>query len=581
MGLGVEMAQLAGRFGSIDPAAAGRAELEWSLRAGRRLRGMIDAREASVTFHLEARIRQGADDTEAELDDPPIAGNGDQSGAGEGEQPGAGDNDRSASDATGGDSPAAAGGSDEGGDGGANGDASANGSAGGEHRETAEEYAARLRRGKWLRRLPLFAAALEAGTITTAHVEALGAVLDHVEQPVVSDVLADEDALLEVARSVTRASFARYLRRRVDRIRDDGGAAALKRQIDESFGLLGYDDDLGLHRLFVRLDPIRGEQVYTAIRHRVEQLQQAGAADGRRRGQVIAQAITDLICGGAAATGGGVEMLVIVDLVTLLHGHHDASICETGDGLAIPIDKVRELCRQAATTITAAIRGPDGTTIAVGQHVQPAGASSEPSPPADDGGVPATGDLAAMVAAAVEAATGTKLQMGRDLRLANREQRRALRAMYRSCAHPGCRVPFADCFIHHVTPWEHDGLTDLANLLPLCGRHHHQVHDGGWRLTIDPARTLSWYQPGGTPDGEIPFQPLGATTPMRAGSRERRADDDATDDEDATESAATRPQAAPEATATINAWSRSRGARGSPPADHGDDELRLFDPTAA
>jgi hypothetical protein len=33
--------------------------------------------------------------------------------------------------------------------------------------------------------------------------------------------------------------------------------------------------------------------------------------------------------------------------------------------------------------------------------------------------------------------------------------------------------------------------------------------------------------------------------------------------------------------ATINAWSRSRGARSSPPTASGEDELRLFDPTAA
>jgi hypothetical protein len=557
-GLGAEMAQLAGRFGSIDPAAAGRAELEWALGAGRRLRGMIDAHEAAVTCHHEALIRQGGDDAEVDVDGAPEAGSGDQTGAGESAQSGGGDNGQPAGDATAS----------------ANGDASANGPAGG-HRESAQEYRARLRRGKWLRRLPLFDAALQAGTITTAHVEALAAVLDHVEQPVVADVIADEDALLEVARTGTRATFARYLRVRVDRIRADGGTAALKRQIDESFGSLGYDDDLDLHRLFVRLDPIRGERVYTAIRHRVEHLQQSGAVEGMRRGQVIAQAITELICGGATATGGGVEMLVIVDLVTLLHGPHDGSICETGDGLAIPVDKVRELCRQAGATITAAIRDADGTTIAIGEHTQPDDASTAPGPMADGSG-PATGDLAAMVAAAVEVATGDRLQMGRDIRLANRAQRRALRAMYRTCAHPGCRVPFADCFIHHVTPWEHDGVTDLANLLPLCGRHHHQVHEGGWRLTIDPARNLAWHQPGGRLDSQVPFEPLGATTPARVGSSDAQA---GADDDDVP--APTWPQAAPEPTPTINAWSRSRGARGSPPTNNGDEELRLFDPTAA
>jgi len=58
-GLGAEMAQLAGRFGSIDPRAAGRDGLEQGLRTGRRLRGMIDAREALMTCQLEALLRQG------------------------------------------------------------------------------------------------------------------------------------------------------------------------------------------------------------------------------------------------------------------------------------------------------------------------------------------------------------------------------------------------------------------------------------------------------------------------------------------------------------------------------------------
>jgi hypothetical protein len=301
-----------------------------------------------------------------------------------------------------------------------------------------------------------------------------------------------------------------------------------------------------------------------------------------RRGQLIAQAITDLICGAATRTAvGGPEVLVVVDVLTLLHGHHDGSICETGDGLAIPVDTVRDLCRHAGATITAAIRGHHGTTIAVGQHVQPDGAPAQHAGASSDPHGSVTGDIAAAVAAAIKAATGDRLQMGRDIRLANREQRRALRAMYRSCAHPGCPVPFADCFIHHVTPWEHDGLTDLNNLLPLCGRHHHQVHEGGWRLTIDPARTLTWHQPGGRLDTHTPFQPLDTTRPVRA-ARGERDDRDRPDDDNDSPGTTRWPEAEPDAPTTINAWSRSRGARGSPP-NHtgGDEEPRLFDPTAA
>ena len=30
------------------------------------------------------------------------------------------------------------------------------------------------------------------------------------------------------------------------------------------------------------------------------------------------------------------------------------------------------------------------------------------------------------------------------------------------------------------------GRTDIANMIPLCEKHHHLVHEGGWTLTDDP-----------------------------------------------------------------------------------------------
>ena len=96
---------------------------------------------------------------------------------------------------------------------------------------------------------------------------------------------------------------------------------------------------------------------------------------------------------------------------------------------------------------------------------------------------------------------GVALDVGRAKRVATRDQRRALRAMYRTCAHPGCMVAFDDCDIHHVNPWIPTGLTDLDNLLPLCSRHHHLVHEGGWTLTLSADRTITLCRP----DGSIHF----------------------------------------------------------------------------
>ena len=47
-------------------------------------------------------------------------------------------------------------------------------------------------------------------------------------------------------------------------------------------------------------------------------------------------------------------------------------------------------------------------------------------------------------------------------------------------------MKFAHCEPHHIEYWENGGHTDLNNLVPLCSRHHHAAHEGGWKLHLDP-----------------------------------------------------------------------------------------------
>ena len=94
---------------------------------------------------------------------------------------------------------------------------------------------------------------------------------------------------------------------------------------------------------------------------------------------------------------------------------------------------------------------------------------------------------------------GVVLDVGRTRRLATRAQRRALRVMHPTCAIPGCQVPFDRCQPHHIHWWRHGGTTDLDNLVPLCARDHHRVHDHGWQLHLDPTtRHLTVTLPDGT-----------------------------------------------------------------------------------
>ena len=161
-------------------------------------------------------------------------------------------------------------------------------------------------------------------------------------------------------------------------------------------------------------------------------------------------ALVELITGARSTDQRVPEICVLIDYHTLCHGLHEHMVCETGDGNPLPAETVRRLCCDA--------------------HIVP---------------VVLGGD-------------GVPLDLGREQRLANRDQRRALRAIYRTCAHPGCTVRFDDCRIHHVVWWDHGGPTDLHNLAPLCEVHHHLVHEGGWTLTIAPDRTICLRRPDGT-----------------------------------------------------------------------------------
>jgi hypothetical protein len=167
------------------------------------------------------------------------------------------------------------------------------------------------------------------------------------------------------------------------------------------------------------------------------------------------------------------DVYVHIDLITLLHGPHAGTISELSNGVPIPVSTIRRLCCDA-NIIPIVLNG-----------------------------------------------NGELLDVGREHRTATRAQRRALRALYRTCAHPHCTVPFDNCRIHHIQPWEHGGRTDLRNMIPLCEAHHHQVHEGGWTITMTPNRHTTWHHPTGTTQTASPDrQPnrLPTSAPLRSGA---------------------------------------------------------------
>ena len=101
---------------------------------------------------------------------------------------------------------------------------------------------------------------------------------------------------------------------------------------------------------------------------------------------------------------------------------------------------------------------------------------------------------------------GRPLDLGRRARTATMNQKVAIAARYPTCRVGDCRVKSKDCQFHHVNFWEHGGRTDLDNLVPLCGRHHKLVHEGGWGLVLDHRGQVVLLPPDGRPPlTEVPM----------------------------------------------------------------------------
>lgn len=78
------------------------------------------------------------------------------------------------------------------------------------------------------------------------------------------------------------------------------------------------------------------------------------------------------------------------------------------------------------------------------------------------------------------------LDLGREKRTHTPAQRRAIAHRDQGCAFPGCDRPPGWCETHHIIPWAVGGPTTVDDGVLLCSRHHHEVHNRGWHLRLDP-----------------------------------------------------------------------------------------------
>ena len=89
------------------------------------------------------------------------------------------------------------------------------------------------------------------------------------------------------------------------------------------------------------------------------------------------------------------------------------------------------------------------------------------------------------------------VKVGRMSRTPPAWMARRIRRRDKGCRFAGCSARLG-VQIHHIEWWEWGGHTDEDNLVSLCPRHHHLVHEGGWSIRGDPRAAVEFVKPDGS-----------------------------------------------------------------------------------
>jgi hypothetical protein len=250
-----------------------------------------------------------------------------------------------------------------------------------------------------------------------------------------------------VARSVE--AFERDCRDLVRLLSADDGESRLDALRRQRQVRRWVDARSGMHQTLLSLDPESDAKVAAALHAATRELRSGLTDPAVNWDHVEADALVELMIGARSIDPREPLVSVVTDLQTLERGVHDASVCETIGGVALTPEAVRRLACEA------------------------------------------------VIVPFVLGGAGEVLDEGRGRRLASAAQRRALAVMHATCVMPGCTVPFDQCRVHHIDPWHDGGRTDLDQLVPVCERDHHRLHEGGWTIKLRADRTITLTRPDG------------------------------------------------------------------------------------
>lgn len=307
------------------------------------------------------------------------------------------------------------------------------------------------KRARLVDEIPSLGDSLADGSIGGEHLDAIANAakgIDDDHRALFDAAAAD---LVDRSNDTPVDTFKKQVQRLADTVKNDHGLEKARSQRAQS-SVSTWKDRNGMGHIKGIFDPEWFDSIVNAIKRESA----AMAASAKKAGEPVtlgghldAAALVELIQHGNGAKGRA-DVLVVVDAESLANGPHDHTIRESRDGAELAFATIDRLCCDA------------------------------------------------LIRRVVIDAAGKVIDVGRTSRTATDTQWAALNTMYSTCGWAECDRPVSWCQAHHIHEWEHGGLTDLDNLIPLCSKHHHAVHEGGYSIKLLPDRTLRIFQPDGT-----------------------------------------------------------------------------------
>ena len=313
--------------------------------------------------------------------------------------------------------------------------------------------AAILKRAETVVQMPALGAALAAGTVSVEHLDVATRGLRRLKPADRPEFIAQSSRLALLAGGTTPEEFEQTVQHETDRITARDGTDLLTRQKRATRVRSWIDKATGMWCLNGRYDPQTG----VTLQARIDAMLTTKFADrtpdgcpddpSEKQDWLRAHALAALLQGDRTGGTARPEVVIVIDTTR--------GTVRWPYGAVLPDDVLQKYLS------TSTIHWVD---IHCGNIVYAPG----------------------------------QLNLGRTTRLANRAQRRALGALYATCAIPGCNISYENTKLHHLLWWRHGGTTDLCNLLPLCNQHHHAVHETGWIITLATDRSLTLTLPDNT-----------------------------------------------------------------------------------